>query len=115
MNLAPLTPTPISAAIGAAPIKRRKRRAINNSTATEAQYDRLLEMLRTGPKNSFELRDVGIANPPARVKELNDFFDAYIPTVALIDMTDSRGYFRKRVALYELIDEPNYVREGAVQ
>ena len=115
MNLAPLTPTPISAAIGAAPIKRRKRRATNKSTATEAQYDRILEMLRTGPKNTYELRGAGISQPAARILELNRYFDAYIPRCSEINMVDEWGFSHRGIAVYELIDEPNYVREGVVQ
>lgn len=76
------------------------------STATEAQYDRIIKMLRAGEKSTFDFRKAGIMAPAARIKELNDQHGAYIPTIALRDLYDDEGYCHPRVAVYELIDEP---------
>jgi hypothetical protein len=76
------------------------------STATEAQYARILKMLRTGTKTTFDFRKNGIMAPAARIKELNQKHGYYIPTVAVRDLYDDEGYRHPRVAVYELIDEP---------
>lgn len=76
------------------------------STATEAQYERIVRMLRNGEKTTFDFRRAGIMAPAARIKELNDRLGYYIPTIALRDLWDDEGYCHPRVAVYELIDEP---------
>jgi hypothetical protein len=75
------------------------------STATEAQYSRIVTMLRTGSKNTMEFRRAGIMSPASRIKELNDCYGFYISSNP-IDLWDEWGYCHKGVALYELIDEP---------
>lgn len=82
------------------------RKYSGKSTATEAQYSRIVTMLRTGPKSTFEFRKVGIMSPASRIKEMNDKLGFYIPTIDLRDLYDSEGYLHKRVGVYELIDEP---------
>ena len=77
------------------------------STQTEAQYERIVKMLRTGTRSTFDFRKAGIMAPAARIKELNDRHGYYIPTVALCDLWDDEGFKHSRVAVYELIDEPN--------
>jgi hypothetical protein len=89
--------------------KTNIREFSNKSTATKAQYDRLLTMLRTGPKNTTELRRGGVMMPAARIKELNDRHGAYIPTVDTVELTDEWGFSHRGVAVYELIDEPTGV------
>lgn len=76
------------------------------STLTEAQYHRIIVMLRTGEKSTLDFRRAGVMAPAARIKELNDQHGAYIPTIALRDLWDSEGFRHPRVAVYELIDEP---------
>ena len=76
------------------------------STATEAQYDRIIKMLRAGEKSTFDFRKAGIMAPAARIKEMNDKLGFYIPTVAQRDLYDDEGFCHPRVAVYELIDEP---------
>lgn len=79
----------------------------SKSTSTEAQYERILCMLRTGPKNTMELRKAGVMMPSARIKEMNDRHGYYIPTIELVPITDEWGFSHARVAVYELIDEPS--------
>ena len=88
------------------PSAPKQRKFSRKSTATEAQYERLLEMLRVGPKNTMELRRGGVMMPAARIKELNDKYGYYIPTINLVTITDEWGYPHLRVAVYELIDSP---------
>ncbi len=76
------------------------------SSLTEAQYARIIRMLHTGPKTTFDFRRAGIMAPAARIKELNDHRGFYIPTVAVRDLYDDEGYRHPRVAVYELVDEP---------
>jgi Helix-turn-helix domain len=78
----------------------------NKSTAKEAQYHRVLQMLRTGRKNTMELRRAGVMMPAARIKELNDEFDYSIATASRITIWDEWGYRHKGVAEYELVAEP---------
>jgi Helix-turn-helix domain len=78
----------------------------NMSTSSEAQYVRTLQMLRTGQKNTMELRRAGVMMPAARIKELNDKFDYSIVRVAQITLWDEWGYAHKGVAVYELVSEP---------
>ncbi|WP_144264452.1 helix-turn-helix domain-containing protein [Polaromonas sp. C04] len=76
------------------------------STATEAQYERIVRMLRIGERSTFDFRKAGIMAPAARIKELNDKHGFYIPTVALRDLWDEEGFCHPRVAVYSLVDEP---------
>lgn len=77
----------------------------SKSTATEAQYPRIVTMLETGPKNTMELRRAGIMSPASRIKEMNDRMGYYISSNP-INVWDEWGYCHKGVALYELIDRP---------
>lgn len=77
------------------------------STATEAQYERIRNMLRTGTRSTFDFRKAGIMAPAARIKEMNDRHGYYIPTIALRDLWDDEGFLHPRVAVYELVGEPN--------
>jgi hypothetical protein len=76
------------------------------STATEAQYERSIVMLRTGEKSTIELRKAGVMMPAARIKELNDRYGYNIIRVALRDLWDEWGFCHPRVAIYALISEP---------
>ena len=80
------------------------------STATQAQYQRIVNMLRTSTRSTFDFRKAGIMAPAARIKELNDKHGYYIPTIALCDLWDDEGFMHPRVAVYELIDEPHVER-----
>ena len=82
------------------------RRYSLKSTATEAQYERIVRMLSTGEKNTFQFRKAGIMAPASRIKEMNDKLGYYIPTIDQRDIYDEEGYLHKRVGVYELIDRP---------
>lgn len=82
------------------------RKFSSKSTATEAQYERIVSMLRSGTRSTFDFRKAGIMAPAARIKEMNDRMGYYIPTIALRDLYDDEGFKHPRVAVYELIDEP---------
>lgn len=86
-----------------------KRKFSKKSTATEAQYERIVLMLRVGPKNTMELRRAGVMMPAARIKEMNDEHGYSIPTVDRVDLWDEWGFNHPRVAVYELQGEPDTV------
>lgn len=76
----------------------------SRSTKTEAQIERLLEMLRTNPRHTHELRKAGISHPAGRVKDL--IGRGYCVDSCRTRTVDSDGFIHVRVALYELISEP---------
>ena len=92
---------------------KAKTRAIRSrSTATEAQRERILSMLRTGEKSTFDFRSVGVMQTSTRIHELRA--RGYnIPTVARRDLFDADGYRHERVAVYALAGEP--AAPGSVQ
>lgn len=96
---------PTVAPVGALKTGQSERKFNPKSTQTEAQYERIRNMLRTGTRSTFDFRKAGIMAPAARIKEMNGK-GYYIPTVALRDLWDDEGYCHPRVAVYELIDEP---------
>ena len=83
-----------------------KRNHSAKSTATEAQYERILTMTRTGEKSTIELRSGGVMMPAARIKEMNEKLGFNIVRVALRDLWDEWGFCHPRVAIYALISEP---------
>lgn len=76
------------------------------STATEAQYERIADMTRTGEKSTIDLRRGGVMAPAARIKEMNENRGFKIIRVALRDIWDEWGFCHPRVAIYALIGEP---------
>jgi hypothetical protein len=77
------------------------------STATEAQQARVLEMLRTGMKSTFDFRRAGVLNPSMRINELNRRTEIQITRVALKSVIDSDGFLHPRIAFYELLKDIN--------
>ena len=77
------------------------------STATEAQIERLLSMLRLRPRHTHELRKSGISHPAGRVKDLE--YRGYVVGSDRITTIDSDGFTHIGVALYSLIAEPESV------
>lgn len=68
------------------------------STASEAQRERILEALRTGPKTSYDLRRLGCYQCAARVIELRRAgFDI---RTELVTLYDRDGYMHPRCARY---------------
>lgn len=70
------------------------------STTSEAQRQRILEALRTGPKTSYELRRIGCYQAPARIIELRRM--GYDIRTELVDLYDRDGYLHPRCARYHL-------------
>jgi len=70
------------------------------STATEAQRERILSALATGPKTSYDLRRIGCYQCPARVLELRR--RGYDIRTDLVTIYDRDGYRHDRVALYSI-------------
>lgn len=77
------------------------------STATEAQIERLLSMLRSRPRHTHELRKNGISHPAGRVKDLE--YRGYVIGSDRITTIDSDGFSHVGVALYSLVSEPETV------
>ena len=83
--------------------------ADRQSTATFAQYARIITMLRQGERSTIELRRAGVIHPAMRIKELNEKFGFQIPRVDLRNLWDEEGYMHKRIAIYALHAEPETV------
>lgn len=84
-----------------------KRKFSAKSTATEAQYERIVQMTRSGEKSTIDLRLGGVMMPSVRIKEMNERHGYSIERVALRDLYDEQGYLHPRVAIYALVSEPN--------
>jgi len=98
---------PTVAAVSPLKTRQSDRKFSAKSTATEAQYQRIRDMLRSGARSTFDFRKAGIMAPAARIKEMNDRHGYYIPTIALRNLWDEEGFLHPRVAVYELVDEPD--------
>ena len=105
-TIAQIAKGPTVAAVSPLKTPQSSRKFSAKSTATEAQYERIVTMLRAGTRSTFDFRKAGIMAPAARIKEMNDRMGYYIPTIALRDLYDDEGFKHPRVAVYELIDEP---------
>jgi len=84
---------------------------IAKSTATAAQYERIVTMLRAGNKNTLEFRRAGVMAPAARIKEMNEKLGYEIPRIDLVDLWDEWGFKHARIAVYGLQAEPE--QDGA--
>lgn len=76
----------------------------SRSTGTEAQFSRLIALLRTGPQTTYSLRKHGIAQTSSRIWDLRA--RGYIINTELVNAYDTDGYLHTRVALYSLVQEP---------
>lgn len=74
----------------------------NKSTATEVQLEKVLALLRQGPKTTIELRQNGIMMPAARVFSLKRDFKQNI-TTELLALYDAEGIRHSKCARYHLI------------
>ena len=77
------------------------------STATEAQILKTASMLRTAPRNPYELRRHGISHPAGRVQDLLQ--RGFLIASDRITTVDGDGYTHANVALYSFIAEPAIV------
>ena len=75
------------------------------SSATAAQRDRMVEMLRIGEKTTFDFRRAGIMQSSTRIFELRAL--GYSITTTRRDLFDADWYRHKRVAVYALVGEPD--------
>lgn len=91
-----------------------KRKFSAKSTATYAQYERVVHMLKTGEKSTIALRRGGVMMPAARIKEMNDRHGYVIRRVDLRDLYDEDGYLHPHVAIYELISCPGEMASAEV-
>ncbi len=98
---------PTVSAVGAIKKKQKPLQFSAKSTATQAQYERIVNLLRTGTRSTFDFRKAGIMAPAARIKEMNDKYGYYISRIASRDLWDDEGFMHPRVAVYQLIDEPH--------
>ena len=77
----------------------------SRSTAAAAQRDKVLALLRRGPKTTLDLRQHGILSPAARVWELRHDHGHTI-ACDLVTLYDDEGYRHSKCASYHLA-EPN--------
>ena len=82
------------------------------STATEAQYERVDRAFDYPGKliSTLDFRKMGVIHPSGRIKEMNEKFGYYIPTVDQRTVIDDQGFPHPRIAFYELIDRPAQVK-----
>jgi len=86
--------------------KHQKPRQFSaKSTHSEAQRQRIVAALCSGPKTSYDLRRLGCYQSAARIKELRDKF-GYVIRTDRVTLIDRDGYLHPRAALYTLISEP---------
>lgn len=82
-----------------------ERKFSAKSTATEAQYARILAALEIRPHNSIEFRRwLGCLQIAARIMELRGM--GYDITTDRITITDDEGFTHPGVALYSLVAGP---------
>lgn len=73
------------------------------STATDAQRQRILDALRTGPQTSYDLRRMGCYQSAARILELRRM--GYEIETELVTLYDRDGFMHPRCARYHLTGE----------
>ena len=72
----------------------------HKSTATEAQYGRILALLAIRPHNTEELRKAGVFQVSARIRELR--LRGYPIDTQRVSLWDRDGFEHSGVALYSL-------------
>jgi len=86
---------------------KRAKRFNAAATASEAQRQKLLTLLRFRPHHTDELREKGIFHAAARIQDLEK--RGYVFTSQRVNLIDRDGYPRKGVALYTLIATPEKI------
>lgn len=74
------------------------------STATAAQLDRLVSMLRVRQRHTHELRMQGISHPAGRIQDLEAI--GFVIASDRINTVDGDGFIHTNVALYSIVSEP---------
>lgn len=82
---------------------------MSKSTATTAQLNKLINLLRLRPHHTYELRQRGISHPAGRVQNLLQ--KGFEINSARITTVDGDGFTHRNVAIYTLIAEPG---KGAI-
>jgi hypothetical protein len=84
--------------------KKSQPKYSERSSATEAQIERLIDLLRTGRRHTHELRKHGISHPAGRVQDLEK--RGFVIASSRTTTVDTDGFTHRGVALYELRREP---------
>lgn len=84
------------------------------STATDAQEQRIIEMLRTGPKTTDQLRAAGCFQTSARIWKLRHVLGYQIKNVPW-DGIGADNQYHRRMARYILEGEPLALEAGKAQ
>ena len=71
---------------------------------THFTYQLIVHLLRLKPRNTYEFRTLGVANPAPRIREL--IAKGYVIHRRRIDIVEANGLKRKNVTLYSLLAEP---------
>jgi len=82
----------------------------NKSTSTEVQLEKIMALLRQGPKTTIDLRNQGIMMPAARVHQLKHECNHTI-TSEWVTLYDANGFRHSKCARYHLVAEAEV--EGA--
>lgn len=77
------------------------------STATKAQMDRLVELLRVRQRHTHELRMSGISHPAGRIQDLEAL--GFVIASDRTTTVDGDGFIHSRVAIYTIVSEPEIV------
>ncbi len=99
------TKAPTVGAAGALNKSQLPKQFSSKSTATAAQRDRIIALLRMRPHNGYELRRAGCYQAPTRIWELIHRFGFHIDS-SRVTVVDRDGFTHPGVALYALISEP---------
>jgi hypothetical protein len=97
-------PEAVAAAAGALRNAQRHPQYSGRSTKTEAQIQRLLQLLRIRPRHTHELRCAGISHPAGRILDL--LKRGYLIDSGRVTTVDADGFTHVNVALYSLMAEP---------
>ncbi len=98
------TKAPTVAAVGALKRKQTQIQFSANSTATEAQRQRILTHLRIKDRTTEDLRRLGIYQVSTRIFELREL--GYNIVTSFVTLTDEAGFTHSGCALYTLVAEP---------
>lgn len=83
----------------------KKSRKLNTSCSlTEIQLEKLIASTKSGNRNTYELRALGISHPAGRIADLEK--RGYVYGSTRITTVDGDGFAHNNVALYELLSYP---------
>jgi hypothetical protein len=82
----------------------------SRSTATEAQIQKLITLLKLSPRHTHELRAHGVSHPAGRIADLRE--RGYVIDTNRVTTVDSDAFTHIGVARYSLVSCPE---EGAAE